>query len=439
MRRKISALMLSMVLSAGCSTDSNSPAAPSGPGTGAPQSNGPFTISLSTTPGRPGFVEDDTLTVTASVVDKAGVSVPAPTLKWFGPLLSESKAVNAVYVLKPGDNYLGAGFVQNGVTVASASLHLSAVARPGEMLIWSPGGAVVRITAPAGAYRISPTAMNDRGEIIGTISYTDADDKHGFIWSESTGFTELKSPEGGVAVPTGINENGAIGGYTGDGLRSASPFIWSRSVGLSVIPDTARLTVVTSINAQGHLAGYRNNKPFLWTRETGFVSYAGAGDRPPGYDFSTVIALNDHDDMLASWVGTFSDGIDYGFADYEYPTILNGVRKDDFECTPCRLSAMNNNREIAGMSYRKSYRAIRWTPQAGVTLLPLGDYDGSVGLAINESGNVGGWVSSFLPKAVRRAAVWGSSDLIVLDTPAGITKTEARDINRLGLVLVYAR
>jgi len=122
----------------------------------------------------------------------------------------------------------------------------------------------------------------------------------------------------------------------------------------------------------------------------------------------------------------------------DYPTIWSGARKDDFQCTDCILSAMNNRREIAGMTYSGPYRAITWTSQRGVTVLPLGDYVWSVAVAINEPGTVGGFVASRLSQA-RRAAVWGSSGLIALDAPTGIVNTEVRDINNAGLVLVYAR
>lgn len=423
-------------------SDPVSPGLPQGNGDNSPPKTA-VSVSISIdSVGPDGFVDGDTVSITARVVDNAGAVVDTASVVWFGQRIAFAGKQKARFVLGAGDNFVLAQILRNGVPISSSGIHISAASRPGELVVWNSDGSLLRFSAPKGAYQFVPIAINNRGEVVGEVWYEARAPQHAFIWSQSEGYTELPNPDDADLLPVGINDSGVIAGIvSSSGTRPSHPFTWSRSSGLTVLDDSALAnTSVRAINSQGHIAGDADGAAYLWTPEAGVTR----DPRSPVTDdskWSFAVSLNDRDEILTTPIGRFREDIDYAFGvTTEGAMIWSGNQLLDIRCKNCVMSDMNRQHEIVGVLATSPYHAFKWTSQSGVENLASGGYDRSFAMAINESGDIAGYVNSSLQQdIVSRAAVWTSSGLKLLGPVTGIRSTQARDINDVGQVLIYAR
>ena len=164
-----------------------------------------------------------------------------------------------------------------------------------------------------------------------------------FFWSSAKGLHEIPVPAGAVSLrPTAISDAGEVTGMiVVQGQQRAEAFVWSESRGLrrtGLLSDVDGGAVVTGINASGTIVGYVPSysgpdlRAFAWNDASGLT--------PPSGDRFAAHGIND----AGSIVGN----------------------------------------EIGG--------PVRWTSRSGYQPLPLGSAECTVATAVNDNGEVLGWL-----------------------------------------------
>jgi uncharacterized membrane protein len=124
----------------------------------------------------------------------------------------------------------------------------------GEHFFFKPSGLpLTTIPVPDGGTITAQTGINDAAQVVGTSSVG------AFIWSQADGWTTLQVPAGYVkAVPTAINNKGTVVGYVtiegqGDVNLNRRMFSWTKADGMRVV-QRWRAVIPAAINDKGKLA-----------------------------------------------------------------------------------------------------------------------------------------------------------------------------------------
>ena len=170
---------------------------------------------------------------------------------------------------------------------------------------WNRAGHVTVLPVlPGGENLTWPTAVNDRGEIIGRETTADGH-QHALRWNRDGGVEELRyQPDSTVVNASAINDAGAIIGSAGDNPYYGSLIRWDRSGRADVLPylPGMQFSWVTAINDRGTVVGggYRQ-----WSS----VPVPGAWDRdgvprllelPPGVDGASISDVNNRGSIVGS-------------------------------------------------------------------------------------------------------------------------------------------
>ncbi|WP_435158401.1 hypothetical protein [Haladaptatus sp. DFWS20] len=147
---------------------------------------------------------------------------------------------------------------------------------PEHAIRWSRGEGMRDIYS-SGEQNTVATAINDRGDIVGTLHYWGTDATEGFVkWGDSESAAPLESSRYFLA-PTDINTHGQIVGMTMDVEgQERGPFIWSEADGKRDI-DTpgGNHSEATAINDNSQVVGVSSTekqnglRAFLWTADEG--------------------------------------------------------------------------------------------------------------------------------------------------------------------------
>ena len=163
--------------------------------------------------------------------------------------------------------------------------------------LWTRGAVIDIQTLPAvGSY---PRAMNNQGQVVGSIYYLS--ETHAFSWEESTGMIDIGSvgePSGAIAV----NNSGQVVGVLVTATGEAHPFIWSEQTGLTDIGTLGGYsTTPYAINEHGQITGHRWGKDdtqllgFAWSVDTGVIDLGTLGGTA-----SEGWAINNHGQIVGS-------------------------------------------------------------------------------------------------------------------------------------------
>ena len=133
---------------------------------------------------------------------------------------------------------LGGGTTQakamndSGAIVGSSSLANGAI----HAFLWTPGGGMQDLGSPQGGTSVA-IAVNSAGEVAGySLSKVSGTDAHAFFWSSTTGTVDLGVTDGNSeSFPSAINDRGEIVGYEfGTG---SSAFRWTMATGMQTLVD----------------------------------------------------------------------------------------------------------------------------------------------------------------------------------------------------------
>jgi probable HAF family extracellular repeat protein len=172
-------------------------------------------------------------------------------------------------------------------SVGSAINNSGAVAGAGnssglpEAFIWQPGQGIEWLGSLGSGMSVA-TGMNDSGAVVG-FSYTGADEQHAFLWTQASGMQDL-TPDLtsiGGATAVAINSSNEVVGYLfPNGSRLPVGFSWTQAGGLQNFGPSG--TVVQAVNDSGMIVGQAPNAgglkhAFSWTQAGGIKDLGTLG------------------------------------------------------------------------------------------------------------------------------------------------------------------
>ncbi|MEO5590754.1 MAG: hypothetical protein ABIS03_14330 [Gemmatimonadaceae bacterium] len=416
----VSSIVLIAVVASGCSGDTagdiNSPPA---------AVNNAASIEVAIAPATSNFYakarsfyrEGESVAVTAKILDSQGKVVTDGAVAWEanGVAFVAIDSRSATFSAKAGYTTIRATTPRlgGGRIVQSASILIAPSTRT---LVWNTDGSLTDVPLPDDAWLVRPKAINNRGEVVGTVGYPASGSTfvgsvslvyRFFIWSISGGYREIPRDN---AFAVDINDSGVV-----MGTIAGSPFLWTDQGGVELVRDVSPSFDVVAINKLGHIAGSKAESAVFLVPSVAVATYP----LRPAY----AQDINDRDDVLV--------GEGYSPFYYSDPTafsIWNGLSVTRTDCV-CRLSAMNNSRQVVGTTLVNGRydQVFRWSAEQGFVRLPLSSVS-----AINDAGEVAG---NGLADSASRPTVWSESGLRTMPL-AGFT---THDLNNLGQVLVSAR
>lgn len=281
---------------------------------------------------------------------------------------------------------------------------------------------------PAGTMSLDVAGINEREQIIGTISVEGVDSNHAFLWDRRRGMRDLGAISGHASmVAAAINEAGAVVGDATDFESGESlAFVWTRSRGARTF-DSALGGVssfAADINRSGQIAGASETGTgtfHAFVRDTN-GDLLDLGAFADGSGTSSATAINDRGQVVGTRVaGDVQDGFIWDER--------HGMRPLIPDATPSSIpfpADINGRGEVVGdMIGTEPQRAFRWTRSEGVQFLGTLTGDAThfatarainrwgtiVGGSQSASGEVHGFVWN------RRAGMRDLNELIDASTP----------------------
>ncbi|HEX5685445.1 MAG TPA: hypothetical protein VFY73_15600 [Ideonella sp.] len=117
--------------------------------------------------------------------------------------------------------------------------------------IWSAEGGLQLWPTPARDHRLFLEDINDAGQVVGS------DREQAFIWTSRAGAKPLVDRP--LTYATAINERGLVTGFSSDADKPHA-FLWSRAGGMvSIHPPTATVSFTADVNNLGQAVGQVRN------------------------------------------------------------------------------------------------------------------------------------------------------------------------------------
>ena len=306
-------------------------------------------------------------------------------------------------------------------------------ARRWQGFVWSRASGFTRIPTPAG-YDVSPRAINDRGDVVGTVHSSENGD-HAFIWTEAQGFMLIDGPGGWVSNANAINASGEVTGRISDGMKTRA-YVWTRESGIQFLSRSSNnafsSTEGTAINASGQVAAHvMDGNDILGLRWVPPSSLSSLPIESLTNPHSSVVAINDAGDIL---------GYDGHWDMDSWPSRLErrtpvlwtskGERIDIANCSrQCDMSvaALNNRGQIAGYIRGNSFRR---SAAGEIENIALTSYN--IPRGMNDLGDIVG-------NEVLSGSMWlwtASGEIVQLGRPAAtVLAAYASGINNKGQVV----
>lgn len=287
----------------------------------------------------------------------------------------------------------------------------------------------------------SARAINDRGQIIGSVSYGSGESRATF-WEDATGEVIDLGVLSGYAMSTanGINEAGQIVGFSGTaGLMPGAgrAVLWEggQITDLAPLPGDDQ-SVATAINDSGVIVGASLTadgfrRTVLW--QEGQVVDLGT---LPGDTSSEAYGINDAGRIVGTswspsteWRAVLWEGWTAG----DTRVVNLGSLPEDRQS---HAYGINNAGQIVGTSWTSegSRRAVLWENGKISDLGTLPGHMKTEANAINDRGHIVG-VASAGDAEAHHAVLWENGKVIDLGTLAGDKGSRAEDINNAGQIV----
>jgi probable HAF family extracellular repeat protein len=269
--------------------------------------------------------------------------------------------------------------------------------------IWDNG--VITWLGTLGGDGSTAKSINDAGQVVGEALTSDDSSWHAFIWQNGVMGDLGTFPGGSYSDAIAINNSGQVIGTSADKDGNVHAFIWQNGLMKDLGTLGGPNSDVQAINNVGQVVG-RSDYPdgtqhgFIWSQATGMVDL---GTLPDGTTYLPM-AINDVGQVLCSYYP-------------EYPIVRSLVWQNgvvtDLGLLPGRTSlesrGINNAGQVVGTADLPVYddteeewsstqqMAFVWTAAAGLQAIGTLSGDESVGIAINQAGQMIGEASITTP------------------------------------------
>jgi probable HAF family extracellular repeat protein len=314
-----------------------------------------------------------------------------------------------------------------------------AVAQNQHAFVWSNSTGMTDVGTLGGnsSYALQ---INDSGEVAGWSYLADNVTTHAFTWTPSGGMVDIDASDGCCSQAQAINSLGEVAGDIALGAVQ-SPFFWSPSGGLVSLgyftgdPRNYGLGINGHSQVTGQVYYGEIVQAFIWSPTSRLTPLGHL----PGGLHSVGTAINNH----ASIVGTASlpGGSFTGFI-WNHSLGMHdiGILSGG---TYTAGEAINDSDQVAGWGFTNSSRttmsAFYWAKPSGRHLLRTLGGDQTFAWGINQQGNIAGH-SNLTGDTAVHATFWNSYTSVPTDlgTLPGGTNSYARGLNDVGQVVGYA-
>jgi probable HAF family extracellular repeat protein len=292
-------------------------------------------------------------------------------------------------------------------------------------------------TLGGGTYSL-PAAINDHGAVVGNATLSNGY-QHAFVWTSTTGMHDIGTLGGAAARSgaRGINDSGEVAGfsYLADGVTYRA-FLWTKNAGMQDLGTLGgSYSVANGINDAGEVVGCAyladgvSLHGFLWTAAAGMQDLGTLGG-----DTSCAQGINQSGEVAG--FSYLADNVTY----HAFLWTQSGGMQDlgAFDGANSTAYAVNASGQISGLGYvppnTQSPLAAVWTPGHGMQSLGTGP--GSIGLAINDSGQIVGYFGKSSTVALLWTPTGQAQNLNSLIPPnSGWLLIQAWGINRSGQIV----
>ena len=304
-------------------------------------------------------------------------------------------------------------------------------------------GETVRNIGTLGGDRAFATGLNDAGEVAGYAGFDASGSGRAFRWSAKGGMHDLGTLyDFPLAKGLAINKKGQVAGYIEASLEGLRAVMWDKRYGATdlgkLAPGFLSGAVAQGINDSGAITGFSSaaddhDHAFLWTRHgmTDLGTLAGIDS------YATVI---NNAGQVAGYAAASSA---YNYHGFVWTKALGMVDLGTLGGPGSGVWAINASGQIAGVSDVPSgyQHALSWTRATG--MIDLGTLGGpsSSAIAVNSKGQMVGWstlsgaeghYSAFLTTAGRPMV---NLDGRIPNAPAGLELTAAMAISDKGAIV----
>ncbi|MCC6070801.1 hypothetical protein ACFSQU_14785 [Massilia sp. GCM10020059] len=146
------------------------------------------------------------------------------------------------------------------------------------------------------------THINQAGQVVGATPFVAGARPHPFLWTPGQGLLDLGVGLAERGAGTEINEHGVVIGYLFRSFILLHGFIWTRETGLIEIGagDTMLRTSAYDVNNSGQVVGEIGDRPFIWTRNQGFIDLNTVTyNAPPDLVLDSAFAISENGAILA--------------------------------------------------------------------------------------------------------------------------------------------
>lgn len=385
----------------------------------------------------------DTVTVTAIVRDARGNSIEDAEVWWslsvdgralgdkIGTVKQTGPRTALLTLVVDRATLKATTTLEGSVESVTGVLEVATGRRSWHAFIWTRENGFSSVISP-GNVDVVPNAINDRGEIVGSVRFHGTSRETAFVWSAATGFTYLDSADSAISIAKAINQSGTVTGWTHANGARGRAFIWKRETGMTIVtPEWANdFSEGTTINSQGEVAGFAITdvafKAFRWSSPAPTKPLPVNADYPHSY----VVSINDAGDVLGY------DGVWEGWDPVlaRQTPILWTAKGDRVDIANCqrqcwmRVAALNNRGQIAGTLEQTAFRR---SANGEMTSIPITDHTFSI--AMNDLGDIVG--RAWRGTAGREWLWTASGEVIEIGLPPGARAAYVIGINNKGQVV----